>query len=65
MSHHITHTHPSMSHWWFINKTLYELIDQEESEAEEIVDILLKKYLEYDVLAVSIGKRGEPDFIYR
>ena len=54
-----------MSHWWFINKTLYELIDQEESEAEEIVDILLKKYLEYDVLAVSIGKRGEPDFIYR
>lgn len=36
-------------------QTLYELVDQEESESEELVSYLLKKYIEYEVLSVAVG----------
>jgi len=36
-------------------QTLYELVDQEEAESEEMVATLLVKYIEYDVIGVAVG----------
>ena len=36
-------------------ETLYDLLDQEEEENEEIVKVLYQKYMEQDVLSVAVA----------
>ena len=36
-------------------ETLYDLLDQEEEENEEICKVLYQKYMEHDVLSVAVG----------
>jgi len=42
-------------------ETLYDLLDQEEEENEEIVKVLYQKYMEQDVLSVAVGNLKRMD----